>query len=289
MAAKPRLIAIVGPTASGKTTLAIDVAERWNGEIICADSRTIYKDMDIGTAKPSLEDQARVRHWGIDLVEPNEAFSVVDFQHYAKGVIADIQSRGKLAILVGGTGLYVDAVLYDFTFGPAPDTTLRANLESWGTDKLITYCDENNIILPQNPKNKRHLIRAIERKSISTISKSVLPDQYKVVGLATNMVMLRTRIAERTEQLFDSGVEKEATLLGKKYGWDSRSMTGNIYPLLHRYLENEISQSKTKELSTTADYQLAKRQMTWLRRNPDIMWARLSEAKDYVYSLLASE
>ncbi len=289
MAAKPRLIAIVGPTASGKTSLALSVAERHNGEIICADSRTIYKDMNIGTAKPSLEEQARVPHWGINLVEPNVTFSAADFQRYAKEAIADIQSRGKLPLLVGGTGLYVDSVLYDFTFGPPSDPAERAKFESMTIEELVMYCHNNNIQLPQNPLNKRHLVRVVERKSISTISKSKLPDDYSVVGLATNMLMLRTRIAHRTEQLFEAGVEKEATLLGKKYGWNSEAMTGNVYPLICSYLKNEITYDESKDLFTTADYQLAKRQMTWFRRNPDITWAQLTEAEDYIYSLLASE
>ena len=289
MAAKPQLIAIVGPTASGKTSLAIDIAKEWNGEIICADSRTIYKGMDIGTAKPTAKEQATVPHWGIDLVEPSETFSVADFQSYAKNAIADIQARGRLPIIVGGTGLYVDAVLYNFTFGTPPNDERRAELEGMTIDALINYCNENNIVLPQNFKNKRHLVRAIERQSISTISKNGLPEGYIVVGLATKMLTLRTRIVRRTEQLFEQGVEKEATLLGKKYGWNSEAMTGNIYPLMQRYLLGELLLSEARDLITTADYQLAKRQMTWFRRNPDIMWVTPTEAKEYIQSLLASE
>lgn len=289
MATKPQLIAIVGPTASGKTSLAVDVAKEWDGEIICADSRTIYKGMDVGTAKPTAEEQSQVRHWGLDLVEPDEPFSAADFQAYAKDKIADIRVRGKMPIIVGGTGLYVDSVLYDFTFGPPPDVHKRAELEAMSIEALIDYCKQNNIVLPENHKNKRHLVRAIERKSISAISKSALPDGYLVVGLATKILTLRTRIADRTEQLFERGVEKEATLLGKKYGWNSEAMTGNIYPILHRYLLGELSLTEVKDLFTTADYQLAKRQMTWFRRNPDIMWVRLTEAKGYIESVLASE
>jgi len=289
VAVKPELIAIVGPTASGKTSLAIEIAEQWNGEIICADSRTVYKGMDIGTAKPSPEDQARVRHWGIDLVEPNVAFTAADFQTYAKQAIADIRARGKLPILVGGTGLYVDAVLYDFTFGPPPDVDERTRLEAMSIEELIAYCNQHSILLPENTQNKRHLVRAIERKSINAISKNPLPSGYTVVGLATKMLTLRTRIADRTEHFFEQGVAKEATLLGKKYGWNSEAMTGNIYPLMHQHLLGKVTLSETKDLFTTADYQLAKRQMTWLRRNPDIEWVALTEAKSYIQSLLASE
>jgi len=289
MATKPELIAIVGPTASGKTSLALEIAERWNGEIICADSRTVYKGMDIGTAKPTAEDQARVRHWGLDLVESGEPFSVADFKQHANMVIADIRSRGKLPLLVGGTGLYVDAVLYDFNFGPPSDTAERERLESMSVDELTEYCKEHNIELPKNHKNKRHLVRAIERKSVSAISKSSLRSNEHIVGIATNMYTLRTRIVTRTEQLFENNVVAEATLLGKKYGWDSEAMTGNIYPLLKLYLEGELTLEEVKDRITTIDYQLAKRQMTWLRRNPDIMWAALTEAKSYVLSLLANE
>jgi len=245
--------------------------------------------MDIGTAKPTDEERMLVPHWGLDLVEPGELFTVADFQRYAKNAIANIQSRGKLPLLVGGTGLYADAVLYSYTFGGPSNPERRTELENMTTEDLVSYCIVNNIQLPENSKNKRHLIRVIERKSISTISKSSLPGGYKVVGLATGMPRLRTRIAERTEQLFDSGVANEATLLGKRYGWNSEAMTGNVYPLLRRYLEDEISLSETKDLFTTADYQLAKRQMTWFRRNPDIMWTTLTEASSYIKSLLASE
>lgn len=289
MATRPELIAIVGPTASGKTSLALDIAERWNGEIICADSRTVYKGMNIGTAKPTAEEQSRVRHWGLDLVEPGEPFSAADFKQYANAAIADIHSRGKLPLLVGGTGLYVDAVLYDFTFGPPANETLRQRLDTMTIDELTAYCNKHNITLPENPMNKRHLIRAIERKSVSTISKAALRQNHFIVGIATNMQTLRTRIVQRTEQLFANNVVEEATLLGKKYGWDSEAMTGNIYPLIKLHLEGQLSIDEVRDRFTTLDYQLAKRQMTWLRRNPDIMWATLTEANSYIQSLLAVE
>ena len=110
------LVVIAGPTASGKTALAIRLAERYDGEIICADSRTIYKGMDIGTAKPSAEEQARVPHWGLDIVEPGERFTVADFKAYAERKIQEIRERDRIPFLVGGTGLYIDAVIFDFQF-----------------------------------------------------------------------------------------------------------------------------------------------------------------------------
>ncbi len=289
MAARQPLIALVGPTASGKTSAALVLAERWNGEIICADSRTIYRGMDIGTAKPTPEEQARVRHWGLDVVEPDQAFSVADFKRYAEAAIADIRRRGKVPFLVGGTGLYVDAVLYDFSFGAPPDDGWRQTLTDMTLAELHSYCEKNNVRLPENEKNKRYVIRAIERQSISSIRKSELPPNTFIVGITTNMNTLRTRIEARTEQLFEHDVVAEATMLGKKYGWQHESLTGNIYPLVHAYLEGAMTIKEVKDKFTTLDYRLAKRQLTWLRRNPDIRWARLSEVEDYVETLFATE
>lgn len=289
MEARPELIAIVGPTASGKTALALDIAERHNGEIICADSRTIYIGMDIGTAKPTAEEQARVRHWGLDVVEPGEYFSAAQFKEYAQAAIADIQARGKLPLLVGGTGLYVDSVLYDFKFGPKSDERLRASLEAQTLKQLHDYCAQHNVPLPENSLNKRHVIRAIERSGSTDISKSSLQPNTYIVGIATNMDRLRTRIVQRSEHLFENDVEGEATMLGEKYGWDSEAMTGNIYPLIKAHLEGVLSRQEVEEKFATADYRLAKRQMTWFRRNPDIMWGTVTGATHYLQSVLATE
>jgi tRNA dimethylallyltransferase len=282
-------IAIVGPTASGKTNLALEVAEHYNGEIICADSRTVYIGMDIGTAKPTREEQARVRHWGLDLVEPGQPFSAADFKRYAIDAIADIRSRGKAPLLVGGTGLYIDAVLYDFTFGPPADLVERERLEAMTIQQLHAYCADNNITLPKNSQNKRHVITAIQRYGAEPLRRQELQLENYIVGIATNMSTLRTRIVERSEHLFANGVVEEASMLGKKYGWESEAMTGNIYPLLKKHHEGTLSLEQVKQTFITLDYQLAKRQMTWLRRNPDIMWCKLTEAKTYIQTLLATE
>ena len=283
------LIAIVGSTASGKTGIAIELAERFAGEIICADSRTVYKHMDIGTAKPTAEEQARVPHWGLDLVEPDQPFSVADFKEYADQKIQDIRERGKVPFLVGGTGLYIDSVLYDFQFGPPGDESTRQELEGMTLEQLHVYCDEHNVSLPENSQNKRYVIRAIERKSISNTGKSDLQPNSFIVGIATKSDELRTRIVTRAEHLFDQDVAGEATMLGKKYGWNHESMTGNIYPVLKSHLKGELTTEDAIEQVTTLDWRLAKRQMTWFRRNPDIMWATLTEAKQYINSLLAAE
>ena len=283
------LIIIVGPTASGKTSLAIDMAKEFGGEIICADSRTVYKGMDIGTAKPTKAEQTQIPHWGLDLVEPNESFTAADFKVYAEQKIHEIRGRGHVPFLVGGTGLYVDAVIFNYQFGPPVDDEIRLELEKLSVIELQKYCNENNIKLPENDKNKRYLIRAIEQKGVST-SRDVEPISASfIVGIATDRDVLRTRITDRTEQLFQDGVVNEAIMLGKKYGWESEAMTGNIYPLVHLYLEQQMTIDEIKEKFTTLDWRLAKRQLTWLKRNPYIKWHSLTEAKSYIRSVLANE
>lgn len=280
------LVVIVGPTASGKSALAIELAERFGGEIICADSRTIYKGMDIGTAKPSPEDQARVQHWGLDLVEPGEPFSVADFQEYANKKIADIRLRGKIPFLVGGTGLYVDAVVFDFKFGPV-DMEFRERLEGMSLEELHEYCFENNIILPENEKNKRYVIRAIERNNVNLERLSEPQQNTIIVGITTEKEILHKRIHDRSEHLFESGMIEEAMLLGKKFGWDNEAMTGNIYKLVKQYVDGTITKVELKERNEIADRQLANRQMTWLKRNPFIKWLELDYAQKYIARRLA--
>jgi len=283
------LVVIVGPTASGKTSLAIELAERCEGEIICADSRTIYKGMDIGTAKPTKGDRERVPHWGIDLVKPGDRFSAADFKQYALEKIAEIRARGHIPFLVGGTGLYVDAIIFDYQFSAQADESQRVELEQWTIEQLHAYCEKNNIPLPENKYNKRYVIRAIERNG-SVMKKTTQPINTSIiVGIATDRDELRRRITERSEHLFENGVVEEATKLGKIYGWENAAMTGNIYPLVHLYLENEISYDEMKEKFTTLDWRLAKRQLTWLQRNPYIKWLPLTEAKAYLSPRLANE
>jgi tRNA dimethylallyltransferase len=283
------LVVIVGPTASGKTSLAVEVASRVGGEIICADSRTVYKGMDIGTAKPSAKERAAVPHWGLDLVNPGEPFSVSDFKRYAEEKIEEIRARGRVPFLVGGSGLYVDAVVFDYQFGVPPSEKQREKLNAMSLEQLHEYCQKNNIELPENKANKRYVVRAIEQKSINTKRRSEPISDCVIVGIATDRDALRKRIHKRVEQLFDDGVVEEATILGKKYGWNSEAMTGNTYQIVHSYLENEISLSEAKEKNTTLDWRLAKRQLTWFRRNPFIHWAELPEARKYLFARLANE
>jgi tRNA dimethylallyltransferase len=281
------LIVIVGPTASGKSSVAIELAEAHNGEIICADSRTIYVGMNIGTAKPSKADQARVPHWGLDIVTPGESFSAADFKAYAVQKIAEIRARGHVPFLVGGTGLYVDSVVFDYEFGPPADPELRVKLEAMDLDELHNYCIQHNISLPENDRNKRYVIRAIEQKGISSKRLDTPINNCIIVGITTDREQLRERIQKRSEQLFDDGVVLEAKTLGDTYGWENEAMTGNIYRLSHAYLDKLITAGELKFRNETADWQLAKRQLTWFKRDPFIEWLPLEQVKNYIASLLA--
>lgn len=276
------VIAIVGPTASGKTAAAIELAQRVGGEIICADSRTIYAGMDIGTAKPSTDEMCGIPHWGLDLVLPGEYFSVANFQQYCLEKIQEIRQRGAVPIIVGGTGLYVDSVLYKYDFSQRlGDIEYRERLDALSIGQLVMLCKKHGYTLPRNQTNRRHLISTIMRKG-STPIKHELESGYIVVGISTEKDILHERIALRARSMFDSNVVKEATNLAEKYGWDNEAMTGNIYPIIRRLSEGEIDIHQAVELFAISDKQLAKRQVTWFKRSKDIVWLDVGEVVTYI-------
>lgn len=283
------LIVIAGPTASGKTSAAIALGKKYNGEIICADSRTIYREMDIGTAKPSLEERMGVPHFGLDLVEPGQRFTVADFKSYTVQKIKEIRERNHLPILVGGSGLYIDGIIFDFQFGGEAEPAQRNKFEAMTLDELYRYCSDKNIKLPENYKNPRYVIRAIERHAMELARRNTPIDNCVLAGIVTESSELRNRIVHRSEQLFDNGVVDEAKKLGEKYGWNSEAMTGNIYPLIKFYLEGKVTETQMHEQFAQLDWRLAKRQMTWLRRNPFIEWCEREEVVDYVSDILETE
>ena len=282
------LVVIVGPTASGKTGLAIKIAKEYGGEVISADSRAIYRGLTIGTAKPTFEEQDGVPHWGIDLVDPDERFTAADFQRYANEKIAEIRARKHTPILIGGTGLYVDAVLYQFEFSEVDnDMKRRTELDSFSLDELYDYCSKNNITLPENKKNKRYVVNAALRNGRTLQRKHELDGNTIVVGITTEKEILLNRIKQRVHAMIDAGVVAEALKTSARYGWESEAMTGNIYPLIHEFLDKKISKDELEMKFATKDWQLAKRQLTWLRRSEHIYWASLIDAYTYIAHRLA--
>lgn len=280
------LIVIVGPTASGKSSLAMKLAEEFEGEIISADSRAIYKGLDIGTAKPTHDDQNKIAHWGIDLVDAGQQYSVKDFQDYANTAIADIRSRGKVPFLVGGTGLYIDAVIYGYTFSTTLRRDDRAVFEAMSLEGLHQYCAKHNIKLPENHKNKRYVINTILRGDQKGSRKQHLIDNTYVVGITTDRNVLRERITKRADMIVTPEVLNEGMQVAKEYGWSSEAMTANIYHLMTPDLTiNDLE--GLKEKFVTLDWQLAKRQLTWLRRSEHIKWLPLDDAYTYCARILA--
>lgn len=289
MATRQPLIVIVGPTASGKTALAIQVAKKHDGEIICADSRTVFREMDIGTAKPSVSEQDGIAHWGLDLAAPGDRFTAAAFQDYAKKYIEGICARGKIPIVVGGTGLYIDGLIFDYDFPAEATPEQRAKFESMDSSELYEYCIENGTELPINDKNKRHLVRAALSAGLDYGRRETIISETYVFGLAVAKPVLLERMRSRSVQMFEAGVVEEAKVLGDKYGWDSEAMTGNIYPLIRRYLDGRVTKGQVINKFEERDWQLAKRQMTWFRRNPFIVWGGADDIVSNIEHLFTSE
>ena len=283
------LIVIVGPTASGKTSLAIQLAKKYRGEIICADSRTVYRGMNIGTAKPSLKEQQEVSHWGLDLVDPGDSFSVSQFKGYTRQKIKEIRSRGNIPFLVGGTGLYIDSVIFDFQFGAKYSKEKRANLQEMTISELQQYCVNHDVALPENSKNKRYLIRAIERAGKKPSGLEVPLSNTIVVGITTGKQLLRQRITDRAKKMFKDGVVEETIGLANNAGWCNEAMTGNVYPIIKKLIEKEIDEDQAIREFIVSDVNLVKRQLTWFRRNPFIEWGDIHSCEQYLSRVLDSK
>lgn len=263
------LIVIVGPTASGKSQLALDLAVQFNGEIICADSRTIYKGMDIGTAKPTASERRSIRHYLLDEISPDQPFTAAEFKAAALAAITDITRRGKLPIMAGGTGLYIDGVIFDFAFLPPVPLEEREELQRMTVEELRQRLINQGIPLPNNDRNARHLIRALETNGAIPVKKGLRPDTL-VLGIDKSKDEIQKRIAERVKAMISQGLESEAKALAKKYGWDAPGLSAVGYREWRQGDEAEA----TSEAIVRDTAQYAKRQRTWFKRNPNINWVK---------------
>ena len=273
------LIVILGPTASGKTGYAIRLAQLIGGEIICADSRTVYKGMDVGTAKPNKHEREMVPHWAIDLVEPNQRFTLYDFQRYAQTKIGEIRERGHVPMLVGGSGLYIDSVIYDYQLSHEPefDMARRQQLEDLSLIELKNYAISQQIELPSDTQNRRRLIRAIEQGGVNKKCSQIIPNAI-VIGIATDKETLRQRSTQRSQAMLDNDLINETTDLLDKYG-TTEPLRRNAYGVVQQYLAGEIGVGELVPLMVRRDMQLVKKQLTWWRnqrRAGDIMWRDLA-------------
>ncbi len=266
------LLVIVGETASGKSGLALEIAERLNGEIICADSWTVYTGFDIGTAKPSAEDRERVPHHLLDVADPAQGFSAVFFQRLANQAIADIHERGKLPILVGGTGLYVDSVIYDYSFLPAPGPGIRQQLEALPLETLLARADGLGLDMSVvDIRNKRRVIRLIENNG-QIPTKHGLRQNTIVFGLRIPRDQLQQRIEQRVDDMIAAGLEGEVAKLAERYDWSVEPMKGIGYREWQAYFMGQQTLEETRQRIIKATLGLAKRQRTWFKRNNSIHW-----------------
>ena len=276
------LIVILGPTASGKTAYAIRLAQLIGGEVICADSRTVYRGMNIGTAKPTEPERAGVLHWGLDLIEPDQRYSLYDFRRYATAKVAEIRQRQHVPLLVGGSGLYINSVIYNYRLaGGDYDPTTRAKLEKLPPDELRRLIVKQGAKLPRDLDNKRRPIRSLETGGVSN-NCGYLSRQTVVIGIAVDKEKLSQRISERAERMLERGLIDEAERLIARYGM-VEPLRRNAYGVVAKYLAGQIYEAELIEQISTKDRQLVKKQLTWWR-NPrwagDIMWRTLPELTD---------
>jgi tRNA dimethylallyltransferase len=262
------------------------LAEAFGGEIICADSRTIYKGMDIGTAKPSANDRQQTVHHGLDLVHPNEHFSAAEFQRYTKEKVREIASRGKVPFIVGGTGLYIDGFVYNFSFAPKPSDSERKRLDSMGLEQLQVEARNLGVDSDQvNYANPRHLARAIERSGVKP-ARQAKPDNILYLAISIDWEVLKKRLEERVEAMFAEGLLDEAQGLFEQYEADSPGLLAPGYKALNAFFaDSSISLDEVKKQFVRNDIHLAKRQKTWFARNPDIVWC---ESEDQIMEQVAA-
>lgn len=279
-----KLIVILGPTAAGKTNLSIKLAKKYRGEIISADSRTIYEFMDIGTAKPTQEERAEIPHHLLNIKKPNEKFSLAEFQKLAYRKIQQILKKGKIPFLVGGTGLYIEAVCEGFQIPkPIADYKLRQKLsKKTGPElyKILKKADPKTA-KKIDPQNKRRIIRALEvyykiGKSFSELQKKSPPNyQILKIGLKIPRSKLYQKINQRTDEMIKAGlVEEVKNLLKKGYKFDSPALSGLIYQQIKDFLQNKISSKEAIEEAKKQTRHFAKRQLTWFKRDKTIYWVK---------------
>ena len=277
------IIGVVGPTASGKTDLALALARRMP-EILVADSRQVYRGMDVGTAKPDAAARASVPHHLLDLVEPDEPFTVAHWVARARELVPAIAERGNLPMVVGGTGLYVSALLDGHDYAAQPwSPELRQRLtDALETEGLDALADRLRSIDPLaaadvDPRNPRRVLRALERAEAgdggARVRAEPYPGRVALIGLSRPREVLYRRIDERAEHLFAEGLLAEvATLLKRGYTPELRPMTGHGYAEAARHLAGEWSLEQAIEVTARRTRQYAKRQLTWHRRDPRVMW-----------------
>jgi tRNA dimethylallyltransferase len=289
-----KVVVIVGPTAVGKTKLGIALAKKLGGEIISGDSMQIYKGMDIGTAKVKPDEMDGIPHHLLDIKEPCEPFSVVEFQRLCRALIADISARGRLPIIVGGTGLYIQAAIYDYQFSDAPSDeayrrALRQLAAEQGAEALHRQLE---VVDPESaarihPHNVRRVIRALEvyhstGKPFSEWQRGQqkqLLYEAAIIGLTAERSVLYRRINERVDQMIAEGLVEEARALYDRGFRDCQAVQAIGYKELYDYFDGRVSLEEAIEQLKQNSRRYAKRQLTWFRNQMPVEWFDMTDAK----------
>ena len=288
-AVEPLLVVILGPTASGKTTLSLSLAKKLDGEIVNCDSVAVYRDFEIGTAKPSAAERSRAPHHLFDIVDPKEAMTAGEYARLGRNVLAEIATRQRVPIVVGGTGLYLRALLEGLFAGPKRSEELRERLRARVSEQGSAYLHKILSRLDRASAEKIHandtpkLIRAIEVCLASRQKMSELWQQgrdplrgFRIVrlGLEPERTALYERINERAAWMFEHGLVEETQGLIAKYGDAIRPLTSLGYRQAVQMLHGELTREQAVQAAQQAHRNYAKRQMTWFRREPDVRWLR---------------
>lgn len=294
---KEKLLVLVGPTAVGKTKLSLTLAERYDAEIVSGDSMQVYRGMDIGTAKATPEERARVPHHMIDIHDPDYPFSVAEFQQRAAELIRDINGRGKLPFIVGGTGLYIESVCYGFRFGEGgSDEAFRAEMQAYaetrGAEALHERLREADPEMAEklHPNDLRRVIRALEVHHLTGErlseqlkgQKKQTPYELCIIGLTMDRALLYNRIEKRIDQMIEEGlVDEVRSLLNRGYGKDLVSMQGLGYKEIALFLEGRCTFDEAVELLKRNTRRFAKRQLSWFRHMQDIQWVDVTDMENF--------
>lgn len=283
---KTKVVVVVGPTASGKTSLAISLAKHHNGEVISADSRQVYRGLDLGTGKVTAEEMDGVPHHLLDVTGPDEVFSAADFVRGADEAIADITTRGKLPIIAGGTFFYIEALLGTKTLAKVPaNTTLRTALEHETTENLFKALEEKDPAYANTAdrRNRHRLIRALEVIDAYGSMPAHTPEaRYNalIIGIETESVALNEKIDVRLRERLDAGMLEEARILHTKgLSYDRMESLGLEYRYMARHLQGELSYDEMATVLEHKIHQYAKRQRTWLKKMENVTWFSPTDAE----------
>jgi tRNA dimethylallyltransferase len=294
--AKQNVLVIIGPTAVGKTKLSIEMAKRYNGEIISGDSMQIYRGMDIGTAKITNEEMEDIPHHLIDIKEPFESFSVAEFQELVRAKIAEIAKKGKLPIIVGGTGLYIQSVIYDYQFSDVSgDEAYRLQLEERvkeiGNEALYQELKEIDpgSAAQIHPNNVRRVIRALEiyhltGKTMQEYQSQQQPDllyNTAIVGLTMDRDQLYDRINLRVDIMMDEGLLPEVKALYQQGLRECQSIQAIGYKEIYEYLDGNVTLDEAVENLKQNSRRYAKRQLTWFRNKMKVEWFDVSNVNNF--------